>query len=95
VLAGALLLFELVAANSELHQKLHHNGKATSNTCVVCLFAKGHVDSAESAPAFTAPVRIPLGLAPTMESIFLADFTYLSSPSRAPPAFSSLLSVVG
>jgi hypothetical protein len=95
VLAGALLLFELVAANSELHQKLHHSGKATSNSCVVCLFAKGQVNSPESAPVFTAPVRIPLDPVLRTESIVMVDVTYLSFPSRAPPAFSSLLSVVG
>ena len=94
VLAGALLLFELLAADNSFHQALHHNGKAASNSCVICLLAKGHADSADTGPVFAAPVRISLITAPAAESIFIADFTYLSFPSRAPPASLSLLSVV-
>lgn len=94
LLAGALLIFELLAANSGLHQALHDGGKVASNTCVICLFAKGHVDSPGSLPVFTQPVTILLGPALPMESLVIKDFTYLSFPSRAPPAFSLPLSVV-
>jgi hypothetical protein len=93
-LAGALLIFELLAANSEFHQALHHGTKAASTTCVVCLFAKGHADSPGLIPLFTHPVTILLGPALRMESIVVKDFTYLSFPSRAPPRFSPLPSVV-
>jgi hypothetical protein len=93
-LAGALLLFELVAANGELHQALHHGGKAASDSCVLCLFAKGHVDSPEAAPVVTVSIRSSFDAAPRMESIAMVDFTYLASPSRAPPALPLLFSVV-
>ena len=88
------MLFELLAANNVFHQALHHGGKAAANTCVLCLFAKGQVDSSEPGPVSVQPFLIPLNPEPPMESIVVADFTYLSSPSRAPPAFSLLLSVV-
>ena len=94
VLAGALLLFEVLAANGEFHESFHKDGKAASNTCVLCLFAKGQVDSCDSAPLSTAPVRFLFIQAPLPESAPFVDFKYLSSPSRAPPACSALLSVV-
>lgn len=94
VLAAALLLFELLAADNSFHQALHHNGKTASSSCVICLLVKGHADSADTGPIFAAPVRISFVTAPAVESIFIADFSYLSFPSRAPPASLSLLSVV-
>lgn len=94
LLACALLVFELLAANSELHQALHQGGKVASNTCVVCLFAKGQVDSPGSPAVFTQPVTILIRPALPMESFVIKDFTCLSYPSRAPPAFSPPLSVV-
>lgn len=94
VVAGALLLFELLAANGAFHQALHHSGRTAATTCVLCLFAKGQLDSSEPGPISTEPFLIPLCPEPTVETIVVTDFTYLSSPSRAPPVFSSLLSVV-
>ena len=94
VLAGALLVFELLAADSGFHQALHHSGKAASNSCALCVFAKGHVDVPQSVPVVTASVRSAFDPAPLLESIGLVDFTYLARPSRAPPALASLLSVV-
>ena len=93
-LAAALLLFELLAANGGFHQALHHGGKAASDSCFLCLFVKGHVDLPQSVPVVTASVRSSFDPAPRMESIAMMDFTYLASPSRAPPALASLLSVV-
>lgn len=93
-LAAALLLLELLAGNNEFHNALHHNGNAASNNCVLCLFAKGHVDSPEPTPVLTPLVQPSFEPTPRQESIAFVDFTYLASPSRAPPASSSFLSVV-
>jgi len=95
VLAGALLIFELLAANSEFHQALHHGGKAASNTCVVCLFAKGHADSPGLTPVFTRPVAILLSPALRSELEFLPWFDFVVSDGRAPPFNSSSTAVVG
>ena len=91
VLAAAILLCELLAANSGFHQALHRSGKAASDSCVLCLFAKGQVDLPQSVLTVPESVRSSFDLTPRMESVALPDFTYLVSPSRAPPAFASLL----
>jgi hypothetical protein len=94
VLIGALLLLEALAASGQFHQSLHHEGKAASNTCILCLFAKGQVDTADTAPVFTAPFRLSPKRAPLVDPVPFVDFRYLSSPSRAPPVSSLFLSVV-
>jgi hypothetical protein len=93
VLAGALLVFELLASSSGFHQALHHSGKAASSSCVLCVFAKGQLDLPQSVPVVTASIQSSLALAPRMDSIAFRDFPYLTCPSRAPPALPSLLSV--
>jgi hypothetical protein len=92
-LAATVLLFELLAANSAVHKALYHAGNSGSSQCVVCLFAKGQVDSPESAPILTDFVVPAFSSVPPAKSIPKVDFTYLSFPSRAPPQFSLLLSV--
>ena len=94
VLVGALLLFELLAANSGFHQALHHGAQAASSSCVLCLFAKGQVDLPESAPVVTASVPSSSDPRPWVESIALFEFMYLASLSRAPPSPASRLWVV-
>ena len=89
VLAGALLLFELLSTNGQFHQAFHPVGKTRSNSCVVCLFAKGDVDSPLFDPIVTASVRPWFAPPLRTQPAFLADFTYLASASRAPPALSS------
>lgn len=93
-LAGALLLFELLSTNGQFHQALHPAGKSGSNSCVVCLFAKGQVDAPPLAPVPSGVVWSRFESAPTTESTALVDSTYLVSPSRAPPAFSAHLPVL-
>jgi hypothetical protein len=73
---------------------MHHGGTADSNSCVLCLFANGHVDLPQTVPAVTAPVRWVLEAAPPARAIVTVDFTYLVSPSRAPPAPAFVPSVV-
>jgi hypothetical protein len=84
----------LLAASDGFHQAQHRDGKATSANCVLCLLANGHLDAPEAAPSITPALRPLIDSAPRCESIALVDFSYLTSPSRAPPAFSSPLSVV-
>lgn len=94
LLAGALLIFDLLAANSGFHQALHQQDKAGSTNCVLCLLAKGQVDLPQSVPAAASPVWSSFALVPLAEPTAMVDFTYLIAPSRAPPAFASPLSVV-
>jgi len=95
VLAGALLLLGLLAVNNGFHQALHHSGKAAPDNCVLCLFAKGQVDLPQSVAIVPASVQSSFDLPPRMESIASVDFTYLASPSRAPPFLFASPTVVG
>jgi len=94
MLAAAVLLFSLLATNSGFHEALHHGDKAASNNCVLCLFAKGQVDQPLATPVVAAFAPAIFLSAPQVESVVLVDFSYLSSPSRAPPALASLLLAV-
>ena len=95
VLAGVMLVFELLAANTEFHRALHKSGTASTDTCVLCQFANGQVDSPPPILTLASPVRLVTELAPRVDCSVRSNFDYLSSPSRAPPASSPSLSVVG
>jgi hypothetical protein len=86
VLAAMLLLFELVGSSGRFHQALHCNGNQASNTCIICLFAKGHLDAPPSVPIASPPVQTVFDSAPRIEYIILVDARYVLSPPRAPPA---------
>jgi len=94
ILAGALLILELLAANGGFHQALHHSGQVPSDSCALCLIAKGQVDSPEPAPISTEPVQFSFNPTPQIESIVLVGFSYFTPPGRAPPAPASSLSAV-
>ena len=91
VLAGGLLVLELLAADGAFHKALHQDGKTN---CVICLFVKGQAHSAQTAPVLPGCVWRLSDASPRVEPIVLASFTYLASFSRAPPALGILLSVV-
>lgn len=90
VLGGALLAFALLAANSELHHAWHHGGNPSSNSCALCLFAKGQVEMPDSTMVFLAAFRPSFDSAPPLETVSKIDLTYLAFPSRAPPAITFL-----
>ncbi len=92
-LAVGLLLVDVLAANVGFHQSLHHNGVATSNTCVFCLFAKGQVDLPQAAPVVVTSVPTALAPTPIIHSIVPVDVTYLVFSSRAPPALPFFVSI--
>jgi Protein of unknown function (DUF2946) len=86
-----VLLFGLLAASNAFHRAMHHGRTADSSSCVLCLFANGHVYLPQTAPAVSESVRVLLAVAPLTEPVVTVDFTYLISPSRAPPAPAPLL----
>ena len=89
ILAGVLLILELLAANGGFHQALHHTGNAPPDSCALCLIAKGQVGSPEPALISTQPIQFSFHSTPQIESIVLMDFSYLTPPGRAPPALAS------
>lgn len=94
VIAGMLFLVGLLAANGAFHEQLHHSDKGASNSCVLCLFAKGQVDLPESLPAETGFIQSAFAAALVTESRAPAEFTYLASLSRGPPASAPLRSAL-
>lgn len=95
LLAGFLVFAAVLSAAPALHAQFHDNSPSPSHPCMLCLFAKGHVDSPQTAPIVTAPTRPWFDARIQLISIPAVDFTYLAAPPRAPPALTSLLSVVG
>ncbi|HVV02473.1 MAG TPA: hypothetical protein VHH88_13985 [Verrucomicrobiae bacterium] len=93
----AVLVFalQLLAVDGEFHRSLHHEGKAKTTSCVLCLFVHGQVHLADAAPIAPAPVHSPFALTLRTESVAMPDTSYLAFPSRAPPVSLLLSSVVG
>jgi hypothetical protein len=85
-LALALLLFSLLAANSQFHSALHRSGDALPGTCLLCLFAHGHVSFAQPEPVLTTVVQPAFDFTRWAQSIAIEGPKYLASLSRAPPA---------
>ena len=92
--ALALLLALLFSVSPVLHQTLHAGNNANSHLCLACSLAHGQVSAAEV--ALVSFVQVPglcLGcLIPDVSPVSAVD--YRLSPSRAPPALASILSVV-
>lgn len=95
LLAGLLVLAAVLSAAPALHAQFHDNSSAPYHPCMLCLFAKGHMDSSQAAPIVTAPARPSFDARIPLISVPLVDFAYLAAPPRAPPALSFLPSVVG
>lgn len=96
-LSGLLALLLLISGTLSVSQALHqllHNDAAGSHLCLVCLFAKGQVSAADVAVVAALLVLFPLFSPRPANSSPLPSFDYRLSPSRAPPAPASLLSVV-
>ena len=88
------MVVELLVANGGFHQALHQSGQAAPDNCILCLFVKGHVDLSQTMPVLAPPVLVTFDLPPQMQSIPLVDFSYLASPSRAPPVPASFPAAV-
>ncbi len=91
MLAGLLALLFLagatLAANPTLHEKLHHDGGAHSQTCFACAIAAGLMAGPE---ALAIVIFVALGLVCDVvfpRPLLLPCFEYLLLPGRAPPRF--------
>jgi hypothetical protein len=86
-LAAAVLLFGTASASHWFHH-FFHSDNAANHPCVICHFAKGHVDAADIAPAVTIFVFAFLGLALLAKFPALSAIDLRLSPGRAPPVSS-------
>jgi hypothetical protein len=89
-----LLLAVLFSVSPVLHQTLHASNNASSHLCLACSLAHGQVSAAEVGlvSAVVVPGLLLGGLLPDVSPVLAVD--YRLSPSRAPPALASILSVV-
>ncbi len=94
VMAGVVFLLGLLATNRAFHDAAHHDGNAASVTCVLCLLAKGQVDSPQLVSVITPAVQHSFEAPGRWQLPAVLDFRYVISPSRAPPAAARRFSVV-
>ena len=94
LLALLLLISATLAVSGALHQLLHRDTAGSHHLCLVCSFAKGQVSAADVALIAPLLVLCPLFSYLAGAPLPSAVFDYRLSPSRAPPALASLLSVV-
>ena len=94
LLAVLLLVCGILSVSSALHQLLHNDTAGNHHICLVCSFAKGQVSAADVALVAALLVLCPLFGYRASTPSPLPAFDYRLSPSRAPPALASLLSVV-
>jgi hypothetical protein len=93
-LAVLLLLAVVFSVSPALHQTLHAGNNANSHFCLACSLAHGQVSATEVAlvSGVVVPGLLLGGLLPDVSPVLAVD--YRLSPSRAPPALASALSVV-
>jgi hypothetical protein len=94
LLAGLLLVAAILSVNHALHQCLHYEGAVNGHVCLVCSFVKGQLSAAPVALFCGVCVFPCLWYFCLVNTLSLPGFDYRLSPSRAPPALASLLSVV-
>ncbi len=80
-----VLVLGAFAASPSLHQRLHTDSNHPDHFCIICAFASGQLNVAETTPVVaTACVFLICGvLAAETPLVSLFDFSF--SPSRAPP----------
>jgi hypothetical protein len=94
LLVVLLLVTTILTVSHALHQSLHHDGAVSGHVCLVCSFAKGQVSAAAVVVAAALAVFCCVCGIRAAKTSPLPGFDYRLSPSRAPPALASLLSVV-
>src|SRR5690349_14187498 len=92
--ALALLLAVVFSVSPLLHQTLHAGNNANSHLCLACSLAHGQVSAAEVVLVSTVVVPVFLVGSLLAEVSPVRTLDYRLSPSRAPPARASTLSVV-
>ena len=93
-LALLLLICGILSVSRALHQLLHDDAAGSHHLCLACSFAKGQISAADVALVAALLVLHPLASFRPAILPPVPAFDYRLSPSRAPPALISLLSVV-
>jgi hypothetical protein len=91
LLALLLLVSGTLSVSHALHHSLHSDEGQGSHICLVCSLAKGQVNAAAVAAAWTAPFIPCLFAVRAAHTSPPPASDYRFSPSRAPPAALSSL----
>jgi hypothetical protein len=94
LLALLLLICGVISVSRALHQLLHNDAAGSHHLCLACSFAEGQISTADVALVAALLVLRLLSCLRAANPAPLPSFDYRLSPSRAPPAAASLLSVV-
>ena len=86
LLAVLLLVTTTASASHLLHRALHGNAASPNHNCVICLFAKGQVSTADGVATLAAFVAVFFFTVSWNSVPALASIDLRLSPSRAPPA---------
>jgi hypothetical protein len=87
LLAGMVLLLDVMAASPALHQLIHKDAAKTGHECAVAIFAHGKVESATvEVPAVVPAASIEN--TPQIESSVFRTAIENLPPGRAPPVAS-------
>jgi hypothetical protein len=92
LLAALVLCLSLLGSSPALHKLIHSDAGAADHHCAITLFAKGQVNSVNVVPLLAVFVVLFGGISLLVETFLLPLADYRFSASRAPPAYSSLLS---
>lgn len=80
-----VLLLNLLAASSSLHERFHADAGQVGHQCAVTLFAHGQVDSPVVDVAANIPVS-PVGFFPLTSATVPNALVATLPPGRGPPA---------
>jgi hypothetical protein len=86
LLAALLLLATTASASHFLHRALHGSASSPNHHCVICLFAKGQVSTADGVATLGLFVAVFLFTIAWTSARALESTDLRLSPSRAPPS---------
>jgi hypothetical protein len=79
------LFSSLLAANSTLHEIVHHDAAQSSHQCAITVFQQQQILAAEPHTFFLAFDFSLIGLVPPSHTPFIFSVDYTSPPGRGPP----------
>ncbi|MDB6015614.1 MAG: hypothetical protein JWR19_103 [Pedosphaera sp.] len=85
---GLFFLVLVLSGSESLHRIFHKDAGHPNHSCVVSLFVKGLINSAEPCLFFAVALRFITRSVPVLESFIASAADYRISSSRAPPLFS-------
>jgi len=84
-----------LAASPQLHHWFHKDSKSVTHECLVTLLSKSHLLASSGGVALLIAAPVFFGLLLTGELFSFTSIDYRLSPSRAPPATCSSITVAG